>query len=86
MAHMVADAICGPAQRQFRQVAGAQHERLVLVRQPEQIVGPQPRLHILEGDVVDRPTLGVGMADVLEHLFGGGADVDLGARNAQRGH
>ena len=86
MAHMVADAIGGPAQRQFRQVPGPQHKGPVLIGQPEQIIGPQPRLHVLEGDVVHRLTLGVGVADVLEHLFGGGADVDLGARDAQRGH
>ena len=31
MAHVVADAVGGPAQRQFRQVAGAQDKAAVLV-------------------------------------------------------
>ena len=86
VAHMVADTIGAPAQGQFRQVAGAQHEGPVLVGQPEQIVGAQARLHILEGDVVDRLAAGERVADGLQHGPGGRADVDLGPRDAQRLH
>uniref|UniRef100_A0A0N4ZIW7 LigA n=1 Tax=Parastrongyloides trichosuri TaxID=131310 RepID=A0A0N4ZIW7_PARTI len=86
VAHVVADAIGAPAQRQFRQVAGAQHEAVVLIGQAEQIVGAQARLHVLEGDVVHRLAVREGVADVAQHLFGGGANVDLGPRHAQRRH
>ena len=86
VAHMVADAIGGPAQRQFRQVAGAEHEGAVLVGQSEQIVGAQPRLDVLEGDVVDRLALGERMTDGLQHGGRGRPDVDLGAGDAQRLH
>ena len=57
-----------------------------MVGQTEQIVGAQTRLHVLEGDVVDRLSFCIGMADVLEHLFGRRADVDFLARDAQRLH
>ena len=40
--HLVADAIGAPAERQFRQIAGAEHEAAVVVGEPEQIVGAQP--------------------------------------------
>ena len=86
VAHMVADAIGGPAQRQLRQVAGAQHKGAVLVGQPEQIVGAQPRLDVLEGDVVHRLALGERMADGLEHGLRGRPDVDLGPGHTQRLH
>ena len=52
VAHLVADAVGAPAQRQFGQVAGADHDAVVVVGEPEQIVGAQARLHILKGDVV----------------------------------
>ena len=51
--HLVAHPVGAPAQRQLRQVAGAQHDAVVVVGQPEQVVGAEPRLHVLEGDVVD---------------------------------
>ena len=80
MAHLVADAVGAPAQRQLREVAGADHDALVLVGEAEQIVGAQARLHVLEGDVVDRLAAGERVADVGQHLAGGRADVDLAAR------
>ena len=54
VAHLVADAVGAPAERQLGEVAGADDEPAVLVGQAEQIVGAQARLHVLEGDVVDR--------------------------------
>ena len=86
MAHLVADAVGRPAQRDLAKVAGADDEAAVLVGEPEQIVGAKPRLHILEGDVVDRLALGEGVADVGEHLPRGRPDVDLLADDAQRVH
>ena len=55
--HLVADAVGAPAQRQFRQIAGADDDAVVLVGEPEQVVGAQARLHVLEGHVVDRLAL-----------------------------
>ena len=49
----------------------------MLVGEAEQIVGAQARLHVLEGDVVDRLALGERVADVGQHLARGRADVDL---------
>ena len=83
---MVADAIGAPAQGQFRQVAGAQHEGPVLVGQPEQIVGAKTGLDVLEGDVVHRLAAGERMADGFQHGSSGWPDVDLGPRDAQRLH
>ena len=57
MAHVVADAVGAPAERELGEVAGAEHERLVMVREPEEIIGAQPRLHVLERDVVDAARL-----------------------------
>ena len=58
MRHVIADAVGAPAERQFRQIAGADHQRTIVVGEPEQIVGAQPRLHILEGHDVKRLALG----------------------------
>ena len=77
--HVIADAVGAPAQRQLGEIAGADHHAALLVGEPEQVVGAQPRLHVLEGDVVDRLALGEGMADVGQHLLAGRPDVDLGA-------
>jgi hypothetical protein len=74
---VVADAVGGPAQRELRQVSGADHHAAVLVGKAEKVAGALAGLHVLEGDVVDLPALGVGMADVLQHLHAGGPDVDL---------
>ena len=52
--HLIADAVGAPAEPQLGQVAGADHEGAVLVGEPEQIIGPQARLDVLEGHVVDR--------------------------------
>ena len=84
--HLVADAIGAPAQRQFRQIAGADDDAVVVVGQPEQVVGAQAGLHVLEGDVVDRFAVGVGMADVGQHLLRRGADVEFRRGRAQRLH
>ena len=66
--HLVADAVGAPAQRELGEVAGAEHDAAAVVGQPEQVVGAQAGLHVLEGDVVDRLAVGEGVADVVEHL------------------
>ena len=86
MRHLVPDAVGAPAQRQLGQVAGADHQRLVLVGQPEQVRRAFAGLHILVGHVVDRGAVGRGVAEVAQHLRGGRPDVDLVGRHPQRGH
>ena len=77
MRHLVADAIGAPAEREFGEIAGADDDAAMMVGEPEQIVRSQARLHVLERDVVDLLALAEGMADVLQHLRRGGADVEL---------
>ena len=86
MAHLVADAVGAPAERQLRQVAGADHQPAALVGEAEQVIGPEARLHVLEGDVVDRLACRERVPHVGQHLARGGADVDLRAGDAQRVH
>ena len=84
--HLIADPVGAPAERQLGEVAGADHEPAVLVGEPEQIIGAQARLHVLEGDVVDFLVPAEGMADVLQHLRGRGADVEFLPMCLQRLH
>ncbi len=86
VAHLVADAVGVPAERDLRQVAGAEHEARMLVGQAEQVVGAKARLHVLEGHVIDLLALGEGVADVLQHAQRGRLDVDLLAGDPQRLH
>ena len=48
--HLIADPIGAPTQRQFGEISGADHQALVLVRQPEQIIGAKSGLDVLEGN------------------------------------
>ena len=57
-----------------------------MVGEPEQIIGAQPGLHILESHVVTLLAAARGVADIAEHLVGGRADVDLAASHRQRLH
>ena len=84
--HLVADAIGAPAERQFRQVAGAEHDPVDMVGGTEQVVGAEARLHVLEGDVVDRLPAAVGMTEVGQHLPRRRADIQLMRRHADRRH
>ena len=84
--HMVSNAICRPAERQLREVAGAHHQAVLVVGEPEQVAGALARLHVLESDVVDLAALRIGMAEVPEHLHAGGPDVDLLGARADRAH
>ena len=77
VAHLVADAIGAPAERQLGEVAGAEDEPAALVGEAEEVVGAQARLHVLEGDVVDRLAPREGVVHVGQHLPRGRADVDL---------
>jgi fructose/tagatose bisphosphate aldolase len=42
VAHLVADAVGAPAERELGQVAGAEHDAAALVGEAEQVVGAQP--------------------------------------------
>ncbi len=86
MGHLVTDAVGAPAEPQLGQIAGADHHAAMAVGQAEEVVGPQARLHVLEGDVVDLFAPREGMVHVGQHLPGGGTDVDLLAGDAQRLH
>ena len=76
--HLVADTVCRPAQPQLGQVTGAEHDAAALVGQPEQVVGAQAGLDVLEGDVVDLFATRERMIDLLEHQLCGVGDVDFG--------
>ena len=86
MRHVVADAVGHPAERQFAQVARAQHQRVVLVGQAEQVRGPLACLHVLKRHVIHRLAPGERVADVAEHLLAGRPDINLARRDAQRLH
>ena len=86
MRHVIADPVGAPAERQLRQIAGADDQPAIVVGEPEQVVGAQPGLHILERHVVERLALRRRVADIGEHLVGRRADVDLGAGDAERAH
>ncbi len=75
--HLVADTVCAPPEREFGQVAGAEDDGAVVVRQPEQMRRAFTGLHVLEGDVVDLLAAGVGVVEVGEHLLARRPDVDL---------
>ncbi|SOZ01697.1 conserved protein of unknown function [Cupriavidus taiwanensis] len=84
--HVVAHAIRAPAQRQLAQVAGADHDGMVVVGQPEQVVGALARLHVLEGHVVDLFAGGIRVAQVLQHRQARWPDIDLGGGAADHLH
>src|SRR5205085_10185521 len=86
MAHVVADAIGTPSQSQFGEVARAQNNPVVKVRQTEEMRSTLSRLNILERDVIDGFTAVERMSDVLQHLQTGGANVDLTGRGTNRTH
>src|SRR5579862_4325569 len=83
MAHVIADAVRAPAERELRKIARPEDDRLALVGEAEKIIGAKSRLHVLERDVVDVFALGERMAQVLEHLARGGTYVDLLAGHAE---
>ncbi len=84
MRHLVADTVSRPTQSQLGQVAGAQHDATALIGQPEQVVGAQPGLDVLERDVVDLLAAGERMVHLLEHQRCGVGDVDLGEGDTER--
>lgn len=84
MRHLVADTVCRPTQCQLRQVPGAQYDSPALVGDTEKIVGAQPGLDVLEGDVVHFFANRIRMADCVQHQPSGVADIDFGEGNPQR--
>ena len=57
-----------------------------LIGEAEEVIGAKPRLHVLEGDVVDRLAAREGMVHVGEHLFRRRPYVELVCRYAERPH
>ena len=84
--HVVADAVGAPAEGEFTQVARTDDKGVSQIRDAEQVRGPLSGLDIFEGDVVNRLSLRIGVADVLEHLHAARPDVDLICLHAQRLH
>ena len=64
----------------------ADDQAALRVGRPEQIIGAQARLHVLESDVVDLLAAAERMADIGQHLLGCRLDVDFGGRHAQFAH
>jgi len=81
--HLVADTVGRPAQSEFGQIPGPQHDAAALVGQPEQVVSAQTGLNVLESDVIHLLAAGERMPDLGEHQFGGGLDVDGLERHPQ---
>src|SRR3546814_21049616 len=73
MAHLVADAVGAPAEREFGKIAGADHQPLMPVGEPEQVIGAEPRLHILEGG--DRKSVVEGKSVSVRVNLGGRRDL-----------
>ena len=84
VAHLVADPVGRPPQRQLGEVAGAEHDPAALVGDPEEIVGAQASLHVLEGDVVELLAPRIRMTHLGEHQLRGWPDVDLVEGDPQR--
>ena len=84
--HVVADSIGAPSKGDLRQIAGADHRRIVEVGDPEEMRRPLAGLHVLERDVVHLLAPGEGMADVGQHLQAARTDVDLAGRRAHGRH
>ena len=82
--HLVTDAVGAPAQRELGEVAGADDDAPALVGETEEVVVAQAGLDVLEGDVVDLVTVGVGVTHVRQHLLGRRADVELLEGDAER--
>ena len=76
--HVVA-VVGGPAQRQLRQIARADHHAAALVGEVHQHLGALPGLGVFVGHVGDRGVV----ADVGEVLLNRCGDVDLPQRHAQ---
>ncbi len=66
--HLVAHAVGAPPQGQLAEIAGAHDQRALMVGQPEEMGRAFAGLYILKGDVVERLTVDIGMAQILEHL------------------
>lgn len=56
MAHMVADAIGAPAERQFAEITRADDKTLLFASQPEEKIRAQAGLDVLEIDIVNALT------------------------------
>ena len=77
MRHVIANAISAPAQRRFREVACADHQRAFMVGRAEEIVGAQARLHVLECHIVLGASFSVRVAEIGQHALGRRADINL---------
>ena len=65
MRHLIADPVGAPAETELGEVAGADHQPAIVVRQPEQVIGAQSGLDILVGHVVHGLAGRRGVPDVL---------------------
>src|SRR5207302_933302 len=79
-------AVGHPAEGDFAQITGAEHEGLVQIGEAKEMRGAFAGLNVFKGDIVYLLTTSEGMVDVLEHLNAGWADVDFARGDAQGGH
>ena len=84
--HVIPHAVGHPAERQFAQIACAQHQSIVLVGESEQVRRALAGLDVLEGHIIDLFPARKRMADIAEHLLAGRPDIHLAGRDAQRLH
>src|SRR3546814_11350742 len=74
MAHMVANAVGAPAEREFREITGAEDAAAVLVRQPAPVIRAQAGLHIFECAIQEGFAVGLGLTDLFEPSLRGRFD------------
>ena len=86
MRHLVADAIGAPAEREFRQIAGADHDGAMAVGEPEKERAARAGLHVFIGRVVDLLAARGRMIDIGKHPPAGVGNVDFLRRDAERAH
>ena len=77
MAHLIADAVCAPAQRQLRQIPCANNKAGMMPRKAEQIIRAQARLHVFKGHIMDGLTVCKRVLHICQHAGRSGTNVDF---------
>src|SRR5262245_20109607 len=83
MRHEIADTVGAPAEGELGEIAGTEHDRIVMIGEAEEQGRTCAGLDVLEGYVMHLLSAGEWMIDVLEHLPAGGCDVDLKGADAE---
>src|SRR4029450_4929413 len=75
--HVIAHPVGRPAERQFTQVTGSQDQRIVIVRQAEEVACPLTGLDVLESHIIHHPSPRIGMVQVAQHLLAARTNVNF---------